>query len=222
MKIKPFVLVILLALTGSNSFAAPPRLPGNIDEWKVATHLRGPNLTLTLYHQGMPQLSAARGGARLGGIILTQNRKNLSGKLQRESPRVFSYVFADQPDTALRFTFDADNFIAAELSGNSAAPLPRLTFSLLRDELSSGKISVNGTVQPFPAGEQNFQAVREITFHAEDPARAFTLQVGEGTIGLLQLVNAKYGVTFDLRPDATGKSVKMFIIPGVPRRIKGE
>lgn len=222
MKIKLFFLVILPALVWNSSFAAPPRLPGNIDEWKVATHLRGPNLTLTLYHQGTPQLSTSRGSARLGGIILTQNRKNLSGKLHRESPRVFSYSFAELPDTTLRFTFDADNFIAAELTGNTAASLPRLTFSLLRDELSSGKISVNGTVQPFPAGEQKFQAVREITFHAEDPAHAFTLQAGEGTDGLLRFADAKYGVTFELRPDTAGKSVKMLIIPGMPRLKKGE
>ena len=209
-----------LCLAGS-SFAAPPRLPGNIDEWQVATHLRGPNLTLTLYHQGMPQLSLARGGVRLGGIVLTRNRKNLSGKLLRESPRVFRYSFAELSDAALRFTFDADNFIAAEFSGSSDTSQP-LTISLLRDTLRSGKLSVDGTIQPFPAGEQNFPAARQVTFFADDPARAFTLQTEAGTACVLRISNAKYGVTLDLRPGQGENSVKFLIIPGVPRRQKGE
>ncbi len=206
-----FTMTVLTA-----GIVAAPRLPGNVEEWKVATHYRGPNLTLTLFHQGMPQLSL-KNNVRLGGIVLSQRGRNFSGKLTREADRTHSYTFPDLPGVTLRFELNTDNFFTGQLSVAGEIVPPPLTFSLLRPELESGKLIIDGAEQPFPAERQEFKNLRQITFHAGEPAQAFSLQVGEGTIAVLRISPSKYGVTVELRPEKAGGNVDFTIVPGVPR-----
>lgn len=199
------VLAAILA-TGCPVFA----IPGNIQEWKVATLFNGVSVQLRLNRTTDPAIYAKNNFA--GNIRVLKDKKPLTGaKLTQESERVRIYKFDSYPEVTFRFEMDADNYIHCELLNIGATPLS-IEIALNLTNIGADKLWYND--KKIGLNTRGLGDVKSLMFFKGDAKKQFEFKVDDGTDGRMY-VSGKY-FTMTLNPGANGK-ISFTIVPGFSR-----
>lgn len=208
------LMLCTLLVTAAVNAAA---LPGNIDNWKVATRFRNSAFTAALFHASAPQFLSDNATGRLGGITFGHQGKSVNGHFNRDNQRQGTYYFEGHPGAALRCQYTAENFLFFQCR-TSAETNFRFNIAMLTAVLSQGQIRANG--QPIDLAQpKEIPALKQLVLFAGDAKREVTflfgdlkpqLRINDGAYGLslrFPAANAPAAATFVIIPGAANQQL---------------
>ncbi|MDD3155379.1 MAG: hypothetical protein PHS41_10965 [Victivallaceae bacterium] len=211
-----YLMSFLLLVLGCVAIhAAGPTLHRTgIDKWRVCTHLRGGNLTVTMANQGTVQLAFSKGMVRLGGLVMTRNNKILSGTLEKSGDKSWEYRFAEDPACSLLIALREDGKVECTFSANQGE---RLSFSLLSDLFAGKKLRIDDKVADLSAPQKAplSENARSIVFCDGDAEKTFAVEFQGESRGKVEYGTGKYGFCVTAK---NGTPIRFLIVPDAERK----